>query len=137
MGMWGGGAGALGVLIYRGALRIDLGRFFRYTGIALIFVAGGILSYGIHDLQEAGLLPGLSTLAFDVSGVIDPGAWYAVLLKGTLNFTPATTVLQAIAWVLYVSTVLFFFLRPSRPASTPATAPAPTVTPAATTRSLP
>jgi high-affinity iron transporter len=131
------GAIALGVLIYRGALRIDLGRFFRYTGIALILVAGGILSYGIHDLQEAGLLPGLSTLAFDVSGVIDPGAWYAVLLKGTLNFTPATTVLQAIAWVLYVSTVLFFFLRPSRPASTPATAPAPTVTPAATTRSLP
>ena len=105
------GAIALGVLIYCGALRIDLGRFFRYTGIALIFVAGGILSYGIHDLQEAGLLPGLNTLAFDVSGVIDPGAWYAVLLKGTLNFTPATTVLQAIAWVLYVSTVLFFFLR--------------------------
>ena len=109
----------------------------RYTGIALIFVAGGILSYGIHDLQEAGLLPGLNTLAFDVSGVIDPGAWYAVLLKGTLNFTPATTVLQAIAWVLYVSTVLFFFLRPARPASAPATAPAPTVNPVATSRSLP
>ena len=109
------GAIALGYAIYRGALRINLGTFFRWTGVALILVAGGILSYGIHDLQEAGVLPGLMTLAFDVSGTVDPTAWYAVLLKGTLNFTPATTVLQAIAWVLYVGTVLFFFLRPARP----------------------
>ena len=89
--------------------------FFRWTGIALILVAGGILSYGIHDLQEAAFLPGLNTLAFDVSGTIDPGSWYATLLKGTLNFTPATTVLQAVAWVLYVGTVLSLFLRPQPP----------------------
>ena len=123
------GAVALGWLIYRGALRINLTRFFRWTGVALVLVAGGILSYGIHDLQEAGLLPGLNTLAFDVSGVVDPGAWYAALLKGTLNFTPQTTVLQAVAWVLYVGTVLFFFLRPSRPtAEAEATAPRPPAT---------
>ena len=110
------GAILLGLLIYKGALKINLGAFFKWTGIALILVAGGILSYGIHDLQEAGVLPGLNNLAFDVSGTIDPSSWYATLLKGTLNFTPATTVLQAVAWVLYVGTVMFFFLRPSKPA---------------------
>jgi len=120
------GAIVLGYLIYRGALRINLGLFFRWTGVALIFVAGGILAYGIHDLQEAGVLPGLNTLAFDVSHVIDPSAWYAALLKGIFNFTPATTVLQAIAWVLYVGTVLFFFLRPAKAPAAPAPqAPAP------------
>jgi high-affinity iron transporter len=108
------GAILLGILIYRGALRIDLARFFHWTGVALIVVAGGILSYGVHDLQEAGVLPGLDNLAFDVSGVVDPGSWYAALLKGVLNLTPQTTVLQAVAWVLYVGTVLFFFLRPAR-----------------------
>ena len=50
-------------------------------------------------------------------------SWYAALLKGTLNFTPQTTVLQAVAWVLYVGTVLFFFLRPSRPPAEAAAAP--------------
>jgi high-affinity iron transporter len=124
------GAVVLGWLIYRGALRIDLGRFFRWTGVALVLVAGGILSYGIHDLQEAAFLPGLNTLAFDVSGTIEPGTWYATLLKGTLNFTPQTTVLQAVAWVLYVGTVLFFFLRPSRPTPAPGTS-APRPSPAA------
>lgn len=112
------GAIVLGILLYRGALRIDLGRFFRWTGVALVLVAGGILAYGIHDLQEAGVLPGQDTLAFDVSGVLDPGTWYAALLKGTLNITPRTTVLQAVAWTLYVATVLFFFVRPSRPSVT-------------------
>ncbi len=108
------GAVLLGYLIYRGALRINLSVFFRWTGIALIIVAAGILSYGIHDLQEAGFLPGLNTLAFDVSGTVDPGAWYAALLKGIFNFTPQTTVLQAVAWSTYVVVVLFFFLRPTR-----------------------
>ena len=124
------GAVVLGWLIYRGALRINLTRFFRWTGVALVLVAGGILSYGIHDLQEAGVLPGLNTLAFDVSGVVDPGTWYAALLKGTLNLTPRTTVLQAFAWALYVGTVLFFFLRPATPpvASGAASAPTPATT---------
>ena len=109
-----GAAIALGVAIYQGAVRIDLGRFFRWTGVLLVLVAGGILAYGLHDLQEAAFLPGLHTLAFDVSGTIEPGSWYATLLKGIFNFTPATTVLQAVAWVLYVGTVLTLFLRPQR-----------------------
>ena len=113
-----GSAVLLGWLIYRGAVQINLGKFFRYTGILLILVAAGILSYGIHDLQEAQFLPGLNTLAFDVSATVDPSSWYATLLKGIFNFTPATTVLQAVAWVLYVGIVLTLFLRPvkSRPA---------------------
>ncbi len=107
-----GAAVALGWLIYRGAVRIDLTRFFRYTGVLLILVAAGILSYGLHDLQEAGVLPGLTTLAFDVSATVDPGSWYASLLKGISNLTPSTTLLQAVAWVTYVAVVLPLFLRP-------------------------
>lgn len=112
-----GGAALLGWLIYRGAVQINLARFFRYTGILLILVAAGILSYGLHDLQEAQFLPGLNSLAFDVSAVIAPDSWYGVLLKGIFNFTPATTWLQAIAWVAYVAVVMTLFLRPVRPAA--------------------
>ena len=93
-------------------MRIDLARFFRWTGVLLVVVAGGILAYGLHDLQEASVLPGLHTLAFDVRGTIDPGSWYATLLKGIFNFTPVTTAVQAVAWVLYVATVMTLFLRP-------------------------
>ncbi len=118
---------ALGWLIYRGVVRIDLGRFFAWTGFFLIVVAAGVLSYGVHDLQEAGVLPGLHSLAFDVSAVIPPDSWYGTLLKGTLNFSPATTWLEAAVWLLYTAPVLILFLRalrrkPDSPGSAPADA---------------
>ncbi|MCY7396720.1 MAG: FTR1 family protein [Nocardioides sp.] len=104
----------LGCLIYRGAISINLSRFFTWTGGFLILVAGGVLAYGVHDLQEARFLPGLDDLAFDVSGTIDAGSWYGTLLKGVFNFSPATTYLAAAAWLLYVVPAMTLFLRSIR-----------------------
>ncbi len=113
---------AMGYAFYRGVLKINLAKFFRYTGIILIVVAAGVLSYGIHDLQEAGILPGLNNLAFDVSNAIPPASWWGTLLKGTVNFSPATTWLEAVAWVLYLVPTMTLFLlrtRPPKPKSAP------------------
>ncbi len=126
----------LGYLMYRGAIKINLTRFFTWTGVFLIIVAAGVLAYGVHDLQEAGLLPGLNTLAFDVSHIIRPTSWYGTLLKGVFNFSPATTVLEATVWVLYVIPVMALFLHKIQ-ARTPATRqPAPRV-PASAGRTRP
>ena len=112
---------------YRGALRINLSKFFAWTGGFLVVVAGGVLAYGVHDLQEAGILPGAENLAFDVSRAIPPTSLGGTLLKGVFNFSPRTTVLEAIVWVLYVGLVLTLFIRAIRPrrlaASTTARAP--------------
>lgn len=115
---------ALAWLLYRGALRFDLGKFFKITGVLLVFVAAGVLGYGLHDLQEGGFLPGLSTLAFDASGVLPETSWYGTLLKGIFNYSQQTTLLQAIAWVAYVAIVLPLFLRPARAGATPSLAAA-------------
>lgn len=104
----------LGYLIYRGAVRLNLSVFFTWTGAFLIVVAGGVLAYGVHDLQEAGILPGLHDLAFDVSAAIPPSSWYGTLLKGVFNFSPATTKLEALVWVLYVVPVGALFLLRTR-----------------------
>jgi high-affinity iron transporter len=101
---------ALGYLIYRGAIRINLTRFFTWTGAFLVLVAAGVLAYGVHDLQEAGFLPGLHNLAFDVSDTIDVNTWYGTLLKGIFNFSPATTKLEAAVWLLYAVPVMALFL---------------------------
>lgn len=111
----------LGYLLYRRAVSINLARFFTWTGAGLIIVAAGVLAYGVHDLQEAGDLPGLTSLAFDVSSAIPPDSWYGAVLKGVFNFSPATTWLEAAAWLLYVVPVMVLFFRPA-PAPRPAVA---------------
>lgn len=100
------------LLMYRGAIRINLSIFFRITGVLLIVVAAGILRYGINDLQEAGVLPGLNTLAFNVADVIPPGSPLAVFLEGMFNLVPAPTLLSMIAWAIYLIVALWLFLRP-------------------------
>jgi len=121
-------AAALSVLLYFGAIRINFAAFFKYTGIFLIFVAAGILAYGVRALQIAGVLPGGSNVAFDITGSYDASSWYGTVLAGILNFRPDPTVLQVVAWVVYVVVVLTLFLRPTRarpPTSPPASVPNP------------
>ena len=110
----------LGWLIYRGALRLNLAVFFRWTGAALIVVAAGVLAYGIHDLQEAGILPGLDNLAFDATSVIVPGTVLATLLKGIFNLSPAMTVLEVTVWVAYLVPTMVLYFRTPAPVTTAA-----------------
>ncbi|MFG2519567.1 iron uptake transporter permease EfeU [Streptomyces sp. NPDC048527] len=103
----------LGWLFYRGALRINLAKFFTWTGGMLVVVAAGVLAYGVHDLQEAQFLGGLSSTAFDISDTIPPDSWYGTLLKGVFNFQPDPTVLQVVVWLLYLAVTLAVFFAPS------------------------
>ncbi|MFI5986135.1 iron uptake transporter permease EfeU [Streptomyces sp. NPDC051555] len=109
----------LGWLFYRGALSINLAKFFKWTGGMLVVVAAGVLAYGVHDLQEADFLPGLNSRAFDVSGTIPPDSWYGTLLKGTFNFQPDPTVLQLTVWALYLVPVLALFLYAGKAPAAP------------------
>ena len=98
--------------MYAGAVRINLARFFSYTGVFLIVVAAGILAYGIGALQTVGWLPGAGSRAFDVSSWLDWSSWYGQIIQGVLNITPTPTVLQLLCWLVYLMAVLALFLRP-------------------------
>ena len=119
-----GAAVALGIAIYLGAVRIDLAQFFRWTGVGLVIVAAGILAYAVHELQEAGVLPGENVYAFDVRSTIDPTSPLAMVVRGIFNLRPRMAVLEIGAWAAYLVVVLPLFLRGvgRRPTATAAAA---------------
>jgi high-affinity iron transporter len=125
-----GAAVALGILIYRGALRLNLSRLFFWTGIGLIVIAAGVLRYGVHELQEAGLLPGKDQYVLDVTGVINPDGVVATVLRTVFNVVPTMTALELLAWGGYLVIVLTIFLVVIR-RRTDSSAPATGVPPSA------
>ena len=106
--------------MYMGAVRINLAKFFKYTGAFLIVVAAGILSYGIGALQTVGLAARPVQPAFDISSWFDWSSWYGEVVQGVFNVTPTPTVLQFIGWLTYLVIVLALFLRPTTGAEPPA-----------------
>lgn len=108
----------LGWVVFRGARRINMHRFFSWTGYFLIFVVAGIAAYGIGDLQEAGVLPGVFAHAWDYSHLLpeahSPVYWLYVLGQAMFQVNLQPTVLQVVAWLIYVVPTLVFFIRQVR-----------------------
>ena len=108
----------IGWLIYTGAARINLSIFFNITGLLLIFVAAGIVSYGIGDLQESSVLPGWGIPIYNITAYLDgsvyswltTSSWWWTLLEAMFNANASPTHLQLIGWVLYIVIILPLFL---------------------------
>jgi high-affinity iron transporter len=105
---------AIGVGIYRGGVRFNLTRFFRITGLVLVFVAAGLLSTSLHTAHEAGWFNGLQGQAIDLSWLVQPGTISGSLLTGMLGLQPKPTVGEALVYALYAVPMAFYVLWPDR-----------------------
>jgi high-affinity iron transporter len=105
---------ALGYLIYNRSVKINLSKFFQITGTALIIVAAGVLSYGIHEYQELGWLPGVDSYIWDVTSWMAKDSILATVLAGSIGFDTTTSWLQFIVAGAYIGIILWLYLKPAR-----------------------
>jgi high-affinity iron transporter len=121
---------AIGLGIYRGGVRINLSRFFRVTGLVLVFVAAGLLATAVHTAHEAGWFNGLQGQAIDLTWLVQPGTISGSLLTGMLGLQPTPTVAEVAAYALYALPMALYVIWPDRlrprrmPVRQPRTAPA-------------
>ncbi len=109
----------LGFAIYKGGVRINLARFFRFTGFVLVLVAAGLLATAVHTAHEAGWIAVLQAHAFDLRWLVAPGSVRAALLTGMLGLQPIPTVGETVVWLLYAVPMGLYVLWPARrPAET-------------------
>ena len=105
----------LGVLLYRGGIRMNLRTFFKVTGVILVVVAGGLFAYSVHELQEAGWLPFLESPAFDLSATLPDDEGIGAVLRGLVGYNADPGVLEVVAWAAYLVVVGTLYLRPTQP----------------------
>ena len=120
-------AAGLGYGFYRGSRRLNLGSFFRWTGIALVFIAAGLLSHAIHEFIEIGALgsgPWTAT-AFDISGVLSHDDGIGAFLRALFGYSASPEILTLAVHLTYVVAILALYLRPVQRMAPPSQRPAP------------
>ena len=104
----------IGYVFYHGTRRINLGSFFRWTGVGLIFIAAGLLGHAIHEFIEVGVITVGTQTAFDISASLPHEEGIGLFLRALFGYTSQPEVITLIAWATYVVVVLALFLRPVR-----------------------
>ncbi|MBB5165534.1 iron uptake transporter permease EfeU [Mycobacterium sp. AZCC_0083] len=110
---------ALGAGIYLGSLKLDLGRFFRITGVFLVFIAAGLVMSSLRTAHEAGWISIGQQRAFDLSGWMPTKSVLGALITGMFGVPPDPRLIEVLGWLLYAVPVLIVFLWPVRLAPAP------------------
>lgn len=103
---------AAGVGIYRGSVRLDLARFFRWTGVLVIVVAAGLAATVLRNLHEAGIWNQLQQPAWDLGRTLPTSSVPGAILSGMFGYHDRPAVGEVIVWAVVLVTSLWLFLRP-------------------------
>jgi high-affinity iron transporter len=107
----------LGVALYKGSVRINLGEFFSATSVVLVLVAAGLVMSSLHAAHNAGWLTIGQQPVIDLSWLVQAGSIQAALLTGMLGLRAQPTQIELIGWLLYVIGAAAFILWPRRSAA--------------------
>lgn len=100
----------IGWLIYEGSVSLNLAKFFRWTGVFLIFVAAGLIASAFRGFHNAGLWQWGQEVVFNWSGALNEKSPFGILLGGIFGYTDHPTVSDLTLYFGYLIPVLFFFL---------------------------
>ena len=102
----------LGYGIYRGGVRINLSKFFRFTGAVLVLVAAGLVVNALHTAHEAGWLTVGQGRTVNLSWLVQPGSVRSSLLTGMLGWQPQPVVIELVGWLCYLVPVGLYVAWP-------------------------
>ena len=105
---------AIGIGIFRGGVRLDLGRFFRITGIFLVLVAAGLVLSTLRTAHEAGWILVGQQRTVDLSWFAPSGSVQAALLTGVLGIPADPRLIEVLGWLAYLIPTMLFLLWPAR-----------------------
>ncbi len=116
-----GTAALLGLTIFATTVRLDLRRFFQVTGVLLILFAAGLVAHGVHEFNEAGIIPAVVEHVWDMNMLIDETSLLGALLQTLFGYNGNPSLTEVLAYLVYLITVSIFWKREN---TVPAKAPA-------------
>lgn len=103
----------IGIGLFRGGIRLDLRRFFRFTGVFILLVAAGLLAGVLRKFHEAGVWNGLQTVVVDLSETLPMDGPLGAILSGLLGYQAVPVLGELIVYIAFLAVSLFLFFRPA------------------------
>lgn len=113
-------SGGVGYCIFVAGIRLDLRRFFKWSGLFILVVASGLFSSAFRNLHEAGIFNLLQERAYDLSSTLPETGPLGAVLAGVFKYQQSPSVGEFIAYVGLLMLTVPFFLRVQNKASTKA-----------------
>lgn len=100
-----------GYAIYFGAMKISLNKFFAAMSFLLILFAGGLVVHGIGEFTEAGLISPIVDHIWDIGSFLPEEGTLGSFLNGMFGYVASPSIVQMVAYVLYLVVAFWWFLR--------------------------
>ncbi len=94
-------AGLLGWWLFAAALRLNLRRFFQVTGGLLILFAAGLVAHGVHEFNEAGLIPAVVEHVWNFNPLLDEKSPAGGLLTALFGYNGNPSLTEVLAYAAY------------------------------------
>jgi len=104
---------AIGYSIYKGTSKLNLGTFFKVTGLLLILFAAGLLAHGIHEFQEAGIIPVVIERVWDINHLLPEASVIGRFLAAIFGYNANPSLLEVIAYAVFLGFTLVSYFYPS------------------------
>lgn len=93
----------LGYLVFASTYRLNLQRFFQVTNILLLLFAAGLLAHGVHEFNEAGVIPGIVEHVYDINGFLPEKSTFGQLLTALFGYNGNPSLTEMLAYILYLA----------------------------------
>jgi high-affinity iron transporter len=94
-------AAALGWAIYASTARLNLGRFFNLSGVLLLFFAAGLLAHGVHEFQEAAILPATIEHVWNLNPILSESSGLGQILNALFGYSESPSLLEVLSYAGY------------------------------------
>lgn len=110
----------LGYIIFVGSKKINLKKFFTITNVFLILFAAGLVAHGLHELQEANIIPIIIEHVWDINPPVNPDGSFPLfhengyigsILKGLFGYNGNPSLIEVLSYLIYISVVILLWVK--------------------------
>ena len=107
-------AGILGWILFTSTMKLSLRNFFGATNILLIIFAAGLVGLGVHEFNEAGVIPSVIEQVWDFNGILSDKSEMGLLLKALVGYNGNPSLTEVGAYISYLAVLVVILMTQRR-----------------------